>query len=163
MVATATSPSPPKSSRRIRQVASMCTPIEYMHPSAQVSLLPNGISISSVVFAGFTVVTNTKKDTHKPTHSVCRIIDTAGIVCEARSMKCSRVRPSVCPSVCLSHHLTAAESSGGFAAERRGGRRYRSIAASTGRPAAAAPRHGAAARRSAASASSVTLTGDVGS
>ena len=46
---------------------------------------------------------------------------------------------SVCPSVRLSHHSTAAPAGDGFAAERCAGRRYRSTA---GRP-AAAPQHGA--------------------
>jgi len=52
-------------------------------------------------------------------------------------------RPSVCLSVCLSHHPTAAAACGGFAAERRVHRMYRSIAAAAGRPAAASPQHGA--------------------
>ena len=68
-------------------------------------------------------------------------------------MKRSSVRPSACPSICLSHHSTTAMVCGGFAAERRAGRKYRSSAAATGRPAAV----GVAARRSAANASSVTL------
>ena len=73
-------------------------------------------------------------------------------------------RLSVCLSVCLSRHLTAAATYSGFAAERRVGRRYRSTEAATGSPAAAALQYGATARRSlsAADASSVTLTADVG-
>ena len=35
-------------------------------------------------------------------------------------------RPSVCLSLCLFHHSTAAAVCGGFAAERRAVRRYRS-------------------------------------
>ena len=38
------------------------------------------------------------------------------------------VRPSVRPSVCLSHHSTTAAACGGFAAERRAGGIYRSTA-----------------------------------
>ena len=37
--------------------------------------------------------------------------------------------PSVCLSVCLSRHSTAAATCGRFAAERRAGRRYRPTAA----------------------------------
>ena len=48
------------------------------------------------------------------------VIDTACVVCGARSMKQSGVRPSVC----LSHHSTTAAAFGGFAAGRRAGRRY---------------------------------------
>jgi len=44
-----------------------------------------------------------------------RVIGTASTVCGAGYMQ----RSGVCPSVCLSHHLTAATSRGGFAAERR--------------------------------------------
>ena len=42
------------------------------------------------------------------------------------------VCPSVRPSVCLSHHSTAAAVCGGFAAEHRAGRRYRSTTAGAG-------------------------------
>ena len=60
-------------------------------------------------------------------------------------------RPSVCLSVCLSHHSTAALRCCGFAAVRPPGRRYRPVAV---RPAS---------RRSAANASSVAFTADAGS
>ena len=50
------------------------------------------------------------------------------IVCGEGSIKRSGVRPSVCPSVSLSHQLNAAAACGGFAAERRTRQRYRSIA-----------------------------------
>jgi len=65
-------------------------------------------------------------------------IGTAHIVCGRVYVRC----PSVCPSVCLSHHLTAAAACGGFAAERRAGRKYRSTTA--GSNAAAARRRSTA-------------------
>ena len=66
----------------------------------------------------------------------------------------SGVRPSVLPSVCLSHRSEAATAAGGFAAERPAGRRYRLIAASALR--APCCRR----RRSAANAGSVVLRAD---
>ena len=68
----------------------------------------------------------------------------------------SGVRPSVCPSVTLSHQSNAAAASGWFAAERRTRNRYRSTA-----PAAAAPQPGSAARRSAANEGNVMLTAEL--
>jgi len=53
------------------------------------------------------------------------IINTARIVCGARSMKLSEVRLSVRPS----RHSDAARRCGGFAAAGPAARRYRSIAA----------------------------------
>jgi len=58
------------------------------------------------------------------------------MVCRTGSMKRLSVSLSVCPSVWLSRHSTAAAACGVFAAERRAGRRYRSIAAGRRRPAA---------------------------
>ena len=46
----------------------------------------------------------------------------------AGSIKRSSVRPSVCPSVSLSHQSNAAAACGGFAAEHRTCKRYRSTA-----------------------------------
>jgi len=48
-------------------------------------------------------------------------------------------RPSVRPSVCLSHRSTAAAACGEFAAERPAGRTYRSTAAGAGAPQQTAP------------------------
>ena len=56
------------------------------------------------------------------------LVDTVRIVCAARSIKRSRVRPSVCPSVSLSHQSNAAAACGRFAAERRTRKRCRSTA-----------------------------------
>jgi len=56
---------------------------------------------------------------HRRLDSLTRFY-TARIVCEARS----GVRPSVCPSVSLSHQSNAAAACGGFAAERRTRNRY---------------------------------------
>jgi len=67
-----------------------------------------------------------------------QIVAAAGIVRRAGSMKRSSVRPSVC----LSHHSTAAAVCGGFAAERRAGRRHRPTATTTRAPGSS----GAAAR-----------------
>jgi len=64
------------------------------------------------------------------------------------------VRPSVCPTVSLSHQSKAAAACGGFAAERRTRKRYRSTAPGARQP-------GAAARRSAANAGSVMLTAEL--
>ena len=50
------------------------------------------------------------------------------IVCGAGSIKRSGVRPSVCPSVSLSHQSNAVAACGGFAVERRTRKRYRSTA-----------------------------------
>ena len=59
-------------------------------------------------------------------------------------MKRSRVRPSVCLSVCLFHRWTAGAACGAFAAQRPAGRRRRSTAAGAGvQRAATAPQHGA--------------------
>jgi len=77
-------------------------------------------------------------------------------------MKQSSVRPSVRPSVCLSHRSTADSACGAFAVQPARDIGRDSRAAASGRPPAAAPQHGGAARRSAANASSVTLTADVG-
>jgi len=61
------------------------------------------------------------------------LINTVCLVCGARYMQRSGVRPSVCPSVrlsvCLSHRSTAAVACCGFAAGLPAGRRYRSTAA----------------------------------
>ena len=58
------------------------------------------------------------------------LFDTERIVglWRACSIKRSGVRPSVCPSVSLSHQSNAAAACGGFAAERRTRKRYRSTA-----------------------------------
>ena len=52
------------------------------------------------------------------------LTDTDRIASGEESRKRSCVRPSVCLSVCLSHHATAAATCGEFAAERRAGGRY---------------------------------------
>jgi len=65
-------------------------------------------------------------------------------------------RPSIRPSICLFHRLTAAAAGGKFAAEPPAGRKYRSTTAG-----ARAHSKGAAAWHSAANAGSVTLTVEV--
>ena len=65
-------------------------------------------------------------------------------------------RPSVRPSICLSHQSTAASACGGFASERPASRRYRSIAAGALRAPCCRT------RRSAAKRAASLLTADGG-